>query len=216
MKTISMFLRASKTEAEEAGIETEGMAESVSKLREEIKSLSGVDIMLDDENYKSTYQILKEISEVWSEISDVSQANILEKLGGKRNANVVASIIENFDVAEQSLQTSINSVGSATKENEKFLNSIAGHINKLKVAYEDLSHTVIDSDLVKFGVDFLANITGGLNNTMQLLGSMPTAIGLIAGSLSAVQDVGRDKMPSLTTEYADFNVAVTRNELIAA
>lgn len=36
MKTVSMYLRAAKTEAEEAGESTEGMAESVSKLRKEI------------------------------------------------------------------------------------------------------------------------------------------------------------------------------------
>lgn len=216
MKTISMFLRASKTEAEEAGIETEGMAESVSKLREEIKSLSGVDIMLDEENYKSTYQILKEISEVWGEISDVSQANILEKLGGKRNANVVASVIENFDVAEQSLLTSMNSLGSATQENEKFLDSIAGHINKLTVAYENLSTTVIDSDLVKFGVDFLTGITQGANDFISTVKPLPALITAVTAGLSAFKDVGRDKMPSLTMEYADFNVVVTRNELIAA
>lgn len=211
-----MFLRASKTEAEEAGIETEGMAESVSKLREEIKSLSGVDIMLDDKNYKSTYQILKEISEVWSEISDVSQANILEKLGGKRNANVVASVIENFDVAEQALITSMNSLGSATQENEKFLDSIAGHINKLTVAYENLSTTVIDSDLVKFGVDFLTGITQGANDFISTVKPLPALITAVTAGLSAFKDVGRDKTLSLTMEYADFNVAVTRNELIAA
>ena len=211
-----MFLRASKTEAEEAGIETEGMAESVSKLRSEIEALSGVDIMFDDRNYKSTYQILKEISEVWENLSDVTQANILEKLGGKRNANVVASIIENFDVAEQSLQTSINSTGSALAENEKYLNSIEGHINKLTVAYEDLSTTIIQSDLVKFGTDFLTGAVGTLNEIFKIGSGFPALIATIAGSLSAFKNVGRDKMLFPIMEYADFNVVVTRNELIAA
>lgn len=214
-KTISMFLRASKTEAEEAGIETEGMAESVSKLREEILSLSKVDIMLDDKNYKSTYQILKEISEVWDDISDVSQANILEKLGGKRNANVVASIIENFDVAEEALKTSLDSEGSALKENEKYLKSIEGHINKLKVAYEDLSQAVIDSDLVKIGVDSLTLLTSGAADLIKQFGTLQTIIPIIAGGLSAFKNVGRDKALSLT-EYADCGVVVTRNELMAA
>ena len=213
MKTISMFLRASKTEAEEAGIETEGMAESVSKLREEIKALSGIDIMFDEENYKSTYQILKEISEVWENISDVSQANILEKLGGKRNANVVASVIENFDVAEQSLQTSLDAAGSAMQENEKYLNSIEGHINKLTVAYEDLSKTVIESDLLKTGVDFLTSLTSGLNGIMDVFGALPTAIATATAAASAFKNVGRGKLLSLM-EYADCNVVVTRNELM--
>ena len=80
-----MYLRASKTEAEAAGESTDGMADSVSKLREEIKSLTGnkADIMADDNTYKSSFQILKELSQVWDQLTDVSQANILEKLAGK-------------------------------------------------------------------------------------------------------------------------------------
>lgn len=41
LKTISMYLRAAKTEAEEAGESTDGMANSVSELRQEILSLTG-------------------------------------------------------------------------------------------------------------------------------------------------------------------------------
>ncbi|MBS4879588.1 MAG: hypothetical protein KH138_04660 [Firmicutes bacterium] len=51
MKTISMYLRAAKTEAEDAGESTDGMADSVSKLRNEILALTGgqVDIQLDED-----------------------------------------------------------------------------------------------------------------------------------------------------------------------
>ena len=102
LKTVSMFLRAAKTEAEEAGESTEGMANSVSELREEILALTGnrVDIQIDENTFKSTYQIMKELSEVWKDLSDISRANILEMIGGKRNSNVVMSLLENFEVAE--------------------------------------------------------------------------------------------------------------------
>ena len=51
MKTISMYLRAAKTEAEEAGESTDGMANSVSELRSEILALTGnrVDIQIDED-----------------------------------------------------------------------------------------------------------------------------------------------------------------------
>lgn len=47
-KTMSMRIRGAKTQLEEMGESTEGMAESTASLREEIKALSGVDIMLND------------------------------------------------------------------------------------------------------------------------------------------------------------------------
>lgn len=85
LKTVSMYLRAAKTEAEEAGESTDGMANSVSELQEELLSLTGgkVNIIADNGNFKSTYEILKDLASVWDELSDISQANILEMIGGR-------------------------------------------------------------------------------------------------------------------------------------
>lgn len=86
VKTLSMYLRAAKVDAEQAGLETDGMADSVSNLRDTIKTLTQgkVDIMSDEAGtqFKSTYQIMKEIAGVWDDISDVDQAALLEKLSG--------------------------------------------------------------------------------------------------------------------------------------
>lgn len=51
IKTVSMYLRAAKTEAEEAGESTDGMANSVSELRKEILALTNnrVDIQIDED-----------------------------------------------------------------------------------------------------------------------------------------------------------------------
>lgn len=70
-----MRIRAAETELEEAGLETDGMAESTAKLRQEIMALSGVDIMIDNDTFKSTYDILDELSNKWSELTDIQQAN---------------------------------------------------------------------------------------------------------------------------------------------
>ena len=47
-KTLTMRIRGAESELEEAGLDADGMTTSVSKLRDEIKALSGVDIMLND------------------------------------------------------------------------------------------------------------------------------------------------------------------------
>lgn len=157
MKTLSMYLRAAKTEAEEAGESTEGMADSMSELRSEILRLTGnrIDIQIDEDSFKSTYQILKELSEIWDEewLTDISRANILEMIGGKRNANVVSALLENFEIAEKALKTSAESAGSALAENEKYLDSIQGKIQKFQASWQALSASVVNTDLVKGIVD---------------------------------------------------------------
>lgn len=73
-----------KTDLEEMGESTDDLADSTSKLREEIKGLTGVDIMTDEDTFKSTAEIIKEIGAVWDQMTDVSQAATLEKLAGER------------------------------------------------------------------------------------------------------------------------------------
>lgn len=179
MKTMSMYLRAAKTEAEEAGESTEGMADSVSELRGEILRLTGqkVDIQIDEDTFKSTYQILKELAAVWDELTDVSQANLLEMIGGKRNSNVVAAILEDFSVAENALHTSLASINSAVEENEKQMASVEGRITQFKRSFEEFSIMLIDSDLIKgivnFGTGILDAITGVLKVIDAMGGLMP-------------------------------------------
>lgn len=113
LKTVSMYLRAAKTDLENMGESSEGCANSVSELRSELKQLTGVDIMKDaaGTQFKSTYDILKEISEVWGSLTDVTRANVTEMLGGKRNANAVAAVLSQFEIAEKSMKDAANSAG---------------------------------------------------------------------------------------------------------
>lgn len=82
-KTISMRIRGATTELEEAGLETDGMAESTAKLRQEIQALSGVDIMKDANTFKSTYSIMDELSTKWKDLTDIQQASITELIAGE-------------------------------------------------------------------------------------------------------------------------------------
>lgn len=192
LKTVSMFLRAAKTEAEDAGESTEGMASSVSELRDEILALTGnkVDIQIDDDTFKSTYQILKELSEVWDELTDVSQANILEMVGGKRNSNVVAALLENFSVAESALETSANSAGSAMAENEKYLDSVQGKIDLVQASFEALSSKFMSGDLLKFfieGATGALNLANGIAEVVEAFGGLKTVLIAVSGIVLAMK-----------------------------
>ena len=180
LKSLSMYLRAAKSDAENAGIEVDGMANSVSELRNELKSLTGVDIMLDSKNFKSTYQVMKELSQVWSGLSDITQANVTEMIGGKRNANAVSAILNNFDVAESAMESAANSANVAWEENEKYLDSIQGRLAQLDASFQVLSQDVLSSDLLKTGVSFLTSIVKLLDKIINLTGALPAGLGITA------------------------------------
>lgn len=180
LKSVSMYLRAAKSELEDAGESADGCANSVSELRSELKSLTGVDIMIDNKNFKSTYQILKELSQVWDKLSDVTQANVTEMIGGKRNANAISAILNNFDVAESAMESAANSAGTAWEENSVWMDSIQGRLAQLDASFQVLSQDILSSGLVKTGVSFLTSIVKLLDKIINLTGALPAGLGIAA------------------------------------
>lgn len=176
-----MYLRSAKTDLEDAGESVDGLVESTPKLQSLLKNVAGVDILqADGQTFKSTYQILKELSAVWDKLTDVNQASILEAIGGKRNANVTSALIKNFSEAEKVLATSQNSAGSALSENEKYLDSINGKISQLKAQFEDMSREVLSSDTVKWVADLLQNVLELADELAKVKMLLPTILSIIA------------------------------------
>lgn len=207
LKTVSMYLRATDTELEQAGESTEGMAESTSKLRQELLALTHgkVDIQLDEDTYKSTYQILKEMSYAWDDMTDKEHAAALELMGGKRNANAVQAVIQQFQIAEKSLETAQNSAGSAMKENDKYMNSIQGKLTKFQATFEVLSSDLLDSDLVKGVVDLGTGALNAVDGFVKLAGAIPAVTTALAAliSMSNIDTSGNKvKMFSYAVEIA--------------
>lgn len=195
LKTISMYLRAAKTDLTAMGESTDGCANSVSELRSELKKLTGVDIMADaaGTQFKSTYDILMEISKVWGKLTDVDRANVTELLGGKRNANSVSAVLSQFQIAEKSMKDAANSAGSAAKENEVYLTSITGKLNQLDSAFQQFSKDLLDSSLIKFFVDFATGAVDLADGAVKAAGALPTLTAAISGVLSVMQMSGKLK-----------------------
>lgn len=193
MKTMSMRLRSSKSDMESAGEDTDGMADSVSKLRNEIKALTGVDIMLDEDTFKGPYDMLMEIGEVWDQLSDISRANVGELLFGKRQANVGFAILENYERAQEILETSQNSAGSAQHEQEIYLTSIQGKLDQLEATWQSMSTNLLDSSLAKGAIDSLNGILNLLNGIVDAIGTLPLLIGAASAALIDFgKDAGKD------------------------
>lgn len=181
LKTISMRVRGASTELLEAGLDADGMAESVAKLREEVKALSGVDIMINDNTFKSTYEILDELSVKWKDLTDIQQASVTELIAGKRNGNIVSSLMSNFQIARDSLNTALNdSTGSAERELENWNKGIEASLSRFKAQFQELSTTTFDSGLLKGIVDTGTDAIGILESLIDNFGILQTVISGIA------------------------------------
>ena len=178
LKVLSMRIRGAKSELNDAGESTDGMAESTSKLREEVAALTnvtgkgGVDIMADPTTFKSTYEIMREISQVWDQMSDINQSALLEKLAGKVRSNQVAALLTNFSHAEGALEVSQNSAGTMDKIYSTWMDSIEAREKQFTAAQQALSQVAYSADIKKgmlqagtTGLGLLTTLIGGGQST---------------------------------------------------
>ena len=189
-RTISMRIRGYNEESEDGA---EELDENLKNISGDIADLTkvngkgGISIFTDKDKteYKSTYQILKEISEIWDDLTDKQQADLLEKLGGKRGAQSLAHILDDFDSVEEALKTMEDAAGSADREMGIIQDSIEYKINAFKQTWVGVLQDTLDRG--EFGniVDNLTSVSEGIGGIISKLGLLKTAIigiGTVVGS----------------------------------
>ncbi|GLB26618.1 hypothetical protein LXJ15735_28590 [Lacrimispora xylanolytica] len=202
LKVLSMRVRGMKGSLEELGEEYENV-ESISKIQTQIlnRTDGAVNIFDDKGNFKSTYEIIKGISEVWDHISQTKQADLLEIIAGKQRGNQVMALLQSFQSGQvgKALQESINSAGSAQEEQDRWMQSLEAHTKQFEASFQSLSQTVLDSNLLKFFIDFSTATTNGTDNLIKFLtplGSLGSLIGLL--SAKKLSSLGLDFQINLT------------------
>lgn len=185
MKVLSLRLRGMKGQLEELGEDSEGV-ENISKMQGQILNLTKgkVNIFGDNGEFKSTYDIMKDISEVYNDMTDTDRASLLETIAGKDRANDVAALLGNMDNAVAMVETAENAVGSASRENEKYLDSLQGRIDVMQGSFQALSNVVIDSGFLKGGVSAIDNIIKAVTILIENLGLLPTALAAVAAGFA--------------------------------
>ena len=184
LKIMSLRIRGATTDLAALGEETDGVIATTAKLQNKLQKLTGVNILeADNVTFKSTYQILEEISRVWDTLTDVEQADVLETLAGKARSNVMAAIISNFETAQESFAQASEATGSAMQENERYLDSIQGKMNILANTWQGMWVDAISSDVAKDVLD----ITNNLSKMLSSLGGIWQIIGQIGGQLALIK-----------------------------
>lgn len=190
LKILSMRLRGTEAkDLEELGEDTDGLISNTGKLRDTIQDLSNVDIMTDNGDFKSTYEIMDGIYEEWKEMRDTDKASLLETIAGKNRASEVAALLNNWEQVRSAMQAATDAEGTASAENEKYMQSLKGHLDTLTAAWQALSNSFLSSDFLSGALEGLTSFLSGLDAVINKVGVLPILIGGITAALS-VKNVG--------------------------
>lgn len=170
-------------ESEELSDDLKNISGEIADLTKTAKTPGGISLFTDDtrQTYKSTYQILKEISEIYNDLSDKNQAQLLEKLGGKRGGQVLAGVLTNFSAAENALKEMENAAGSSDAEMGIIEQSLNYKINALRETWVGTAQAMIDRGDFGTIIDSLTKLSeaiGFLIDKLGLLGTLGIAGGI--------------------------------------
>lgn len=154
--------------------------------------LRGVGINLRDSmnSFRDFDEVLDETASNWNNYSEVQQRAIAQAFSGTHHMNEFIILMENYDTALKYTETSLGSTGQAMEKFEAYEESIAGHTEKFKNAFQDLSNSVIDSGLINFFIDLGTTGIKAVDGLVDALGGLG-AIGAIGGGILGAKNIGK-------------------------
>lgn len=161
----------------------------VSKVQTQILNLTGNRVDIFDsatQQFRSTYDILKDISEVWDSLTSVNRASLTEILFGKNRANTGLAIIQAFQSGqiESAFEASMDSMGTAVEENERLMQGLQAQLDALKGSFQNLANAVLSSPFLKTIINSAQTLIEVLTKIVDTIGTLPTlltGIGAYAG-----------------------------------
>ncbi len=206
LKVLSMRLRGMKGELQDLGEETDENVENLSQMQGKVLNLTHgkVNIFDNTGDFKSTYEIMQGIADIYDDLTDSDKADLLETIAGKNRANEVAALIQNWDRVAQATESAENSAGSAMAEQEKYANSLQSRLNSLTSSLQTISNTALDSGFLKGLVSGATEAINILNKVIDTIGIIPT-VATVAGAAMSLSG----------KKFFDFHIDEQTGELKA-
>jgi len=173
--------------------------ETISKA-EEVLNKYGIAVRNSANKLRAPMEVFREISEKFRgelKENEVAQSEIIQRLAGKRQANIFAAVVNNWGMVEKQVGETLNANGSAMKENENVMNSWQAKLNQLSNAVTKFWQTMINSDAVVGFLEFLTKAVNGTSDFIKAIGGIqPILIGITAGVVA------------LTVAFVSLNIAM--------
>lgn len=169
---------------------------TVAKLQETFNNATKGAVNIVDQTtgqLRNVFYILDDLANVWDSLDKNTREALAIEASGIRQKNVFLAMMQNWEGVKDAVESASNSFGSADEENEKYIQSIQGRVENFERSVQQLSRTLIDSDLVKFFVDLGTTGVNAIDKIVDKFGSLGT-IGLGTGLFAGLKNVGNPKM----------------------
>lgn len=147
LKTILLRLQQVNDTSEDA-------TEAISDIDEVLESV-GIKVRDTPNSFRPAMETLTELADKWEGLTDLQKRAVTYNLAGVYRSNILESFLANINEYEENLFITLNSVGSATKENELFIDSLDGKLKKLKATWETFINDIDSAPVIKWVIDLI-------------------------------------------------------------
>lgn len=178
----------------------EETGEPIPKLKEDLEAL-GVQVVDSAGQIRSTFDIYKDLGRVWNDLSKNRQIELAEKLGGKMQANLTSTLLENSKLMEDAFEKAQQSAGSATQEFSTYQESVSYKLGQLEESIKQFYTTLVSSDAIKSFADMGITMMETLTWITDKFGLMPVAITGTVTALLLLNKHFRTTMTNFTSMF---------------
>lgn len=145
------------------------------------KALSLVNIKLRDTetSFRPMGDVMDEIASKWASMNELEQSAVANAIAGVRQRENFLVIMENYNEVLNAQAIQLKSAGLATERYEIYMESIEAKTNQLTASWELMWQKTLDSDAIKFFIDFSRSAIDATNSLGGLIPVLEIVIGLI-------------------------------------
>ena len=117
------------------------MAQKSGELQYTVEGVTKTLSLLDEQtgDLKSTYSIFEELSKEWQNMSNAEKQSIAIQYAGKNQFEVFMAEMNQFTSVQKAYNLAVNDNNMATKENEKYMESLTAKLTALKQQFQELA-----------------------------------------------------------------------------
>ena len=183
MKTVIARFQELKKDPAEIG-EVDGEIVDANAIETALRSV-GVSLRDANGQFRELDDVFLELSSKWDSLDKNTQRYIATIAAGSRQQSRFIAMMSDYGRTQELVVAANNSAGASNTQFEKTLDSLEAKLSKLKNAWDSFTMGLMDSNILKFGVDLLTGLLTAINNLTNAFGPFDGAakIGLLIAAL---------------------------------
>lgn len=185
LKTVIARFQELKKDPAEIG-EVDGEVVDANKIETALRS---VGVALRDANgqFRDLDDVFLELASKWNTLDTNTQRYVATIAAGSRQQSRFIAMMQDYNRTQELVSAANTSAGASNAQFEKTMDSLESKLNQLKNAWDTFVMGIMDSTLLKLGIDLLTGLMTAINGVIEFFDKLHlggvASIGLIVAAL---------------------------------